>query len=795
MRYLTTIDSEINFKHGNTGSIVELKALDDHRVHKFNGQESVQLQLKNDTGYIKPVPAIVEGKTVTVKTEEFTELPSDTYYVELWVEDDGKKVIYPDEGFLTLNIRQNALQNEGKLISSITLEDFKNEFEKMKKEIEDKLNSVTDIDFKIIDGVLWINGKNTGAVIKGERGPEGPRGPEGQPGKDGKSAYQVWLDNGNTGSEADYLNSLKGKDADTKDFVDQESWNKFKDDLDNELSQKAGLDKVKSVLLDTPNRTLSIDGQTIKIPDEVDLTGYVKSDQVPKVIYDKDKHTLTIDGTEVSLPSNIDLSGYLTMDEAAKTYLSRGSAQDLYLKKEYQKTVEDGLKNLNDSKADIKDLDGYVPLKDVETLRGPKGDKGNDGPQGIQGIPGKDGLDGQSLWLYTYEKEAPIIGAWWSDLFGASELNEPKINDLVLLQNGDLVRVTKVEETAEGGNTSGGVFSTSDTVGSLRGPSGKDGQNGQDGKTGPQGENGKDGKSTYDLWVAQGNTGTVSEFLASLRGKDGTNGKDGLQGPQGTTGATGATGERGPQGIKGDKGDPGADGPQGLTGPQGPIGKQGPQGEVGPQGVQGEKGETGAQGPIGETGPQGPQGPQGPAGKPFEVEKTYKSIAEMEADKELGDNSFVMITSDIDDPDNSKLFFFNDGKFTFITDLSGAQGIKGERGDIGPQGPQGLKGEQGIQGPKGEQGPQGIQGVPGKDGKDGATGEQGPQGETGPQGPAGPQGEQGIQGPKGDKGDQGPQGIQGIQGPSPVKGVDYWTEADQEDIHTWIENQILEKAW
>lgn len=189
------------------------------------------------------------------------------------------------------------------------------------------------------------------------------------------------------------------------------------------------------------------------------------------------------------------------------------------------------------------------------------------------------------------------------------------------------------------------------------------------------------------------------------------------------------------------------------------------------------------------------QGPQGPAGKPFEVEKTYKSIAEMEADKELGDNSFVMITSDIDDPDNSKLFFFNDGKFTFITDLSGAQGIKGERGDIGPQGPQGLKGEQGIQGPKGEQGPQGIQGVPGKDGKDGATGEQGPQGETGPQGPAGPQGEQGIQGPKGDKGDQGPQGIQGIQGPSPVKGVDYWTEADQEDIHTWIENQILEKAW
>ncbi len=34
-----------------------------------------------------------------------------------------------------------------------------------------------------------------------------PRGPQG---KDGKSAYQIWLDNGNTGTEEDYLASLKG---------------------------------------------------------------------------------------------------------------------------------------------------------------------------------------------------------------------------------------------------------------------------------------------------------------------------------------------------------------------------------------------------------------------------------------------------------------------------------------------------------------------------------------------------------------------------------------------------------
>ena len=73
----------------------------------------------------------------------------------------------------------------------------------------------------------------------------------------------------------------------------------------------------------------------------------------------------------------------------------------------------------------------------------------------------------------------------------------------------------------------------------------------------------------------------------------------------------------------------------------------------------------------------------------------------------------------------------------------------------------------------------------------GPQGEQGPQGPVGPQGEQGPQGPQGDPGPKGDKGDkgdtgeQGPQGIQGIQGEkgdSPVKGVDYWTATDKQEI-------------
>ena len=51
---------------------------------------------------------------------------------------------------------------------------------------------------------------NAGTVpaVKGDTGERGERG---ETGADGKSAYDVWLEQGNTGSEADFLESLKGE--------------------------------------------------------------------------------------------------------------------------------------------------------------------------------------------------------------------------------------------------------------------------------------------------------------------------------------------------------------------------------------------------------------------------------------------------------------------------------------------------------------------------------------------------------------------------------------------------------
>lgn len=66
-------------------------------------------------------------------------------------------------------------------------------------------------------------------------------------------------------------------------------------------------------------------------------------------------------------------------------------------------------------------------------------------------------------------------------------------------------------------------------------------------------------------------------------------------------------------------------------------------------------------------------------------------------------------------------------------------------------------------------------------GDTGLTGPEGPQGETGPQGEQGIQGDQGIQGEKGDT---------GKPGYTPVRGTDYWTQADINTIQNYIDEQL-----
>ncbi|QYC53213.1 hypothetical protein [Clostridium phage CPQ8] len=53
------------------------------------------------------------------------------------------------------------------------------------------------------------------------------------------------------------------------------------------------------------------------------------------------------------------------------------------------------------------------------------------------------------------------------------------------------------------------------------------------------GARGKPGKSAYELWLENGNKGTIEDFLNSLRGRDGKQGRPGRQGEKGEKGDPG----------------------------------------------------------------------------------------------------------------------------------------------------------------------------------------------------------------------------------------------------------------
>lgn len=77
------------------------------------------------------------------------------------------------------------------------------------------------------------------------------------------------------------------------------------------------------------------------------------------------------------------------------------------------------------------------------------------------------------------------------------------------------------------------------------GEPGADGAAGADGAPGADGRDGDPGLSAYQVWLSAGNSGTIDDYLASLKGPKGD---QGVQGPQGVPGVIGP---QGPPGVGG----------------------------------------------------------------------------------------------------------------------------------------------------------------------------------------------------------------------------------------------------
>lgn len=414
---------------------------------------------------------------------------------------------------------------------------------------------------------------------------------------------------------------------------------------------------------------------------------------------------------------------------------------------------------------------GNTGAKGDKGIRGERGYTGETGPAGPRGLSGPEGLIGPAGRDGAPGAQGPTGAKGDTGQLGYTGPTGPRGLAGATGPKGDKgnpgIDGTDGQDGARGATGPKGETGPRGLTGETgpAGPTGSQGIQGIPGETGPagiDGDDGANGASAYQIWLAQGNTGTELDYLASIKGETGQTGPQGEQGIQGVQGLDGATGPRGLQGTpgidgatgpKGDQGDIGATGPQGLQGLTGPKGDAGIDGATGPSGPAGADGNDGADGTPGLPGPIGATGPQGLPGT-----DGIDGIDGATGPK--GDTGDRGLTG-----------------FTGPQGLQGDDGAKGDTGSTGPKGDQGIagptgpKGDTGTTGIDGATGPQGLQGPAGATGPKGNIGNTGPAGTPGLAGATGPRGltgPQGLTGPKGDKGDtgaQGPSGPAGATGP------------------------------
>lgn len=328
--------------------------------------------------------------------------------------------------------------------------------------------------------------------------------------------------------------------------------------------------------------------------------------------------------------------------------------------------------------------------------KGDKGDKGDPGPKGDSGEPGMQGEKGDQGIQGLQGPQGPQGIQGIKGDTGAQGIQGPQGPRG---EKGDPFTISKIYSSIDDMNAN---FATDGVL---------EGQFVIINSNVEEEDNGK-------LYIKTSENYQFVTDLSGAAGIQGPQGEQGIQGPQGEKGDQGEQGVQGPQGIQGEKGETGPQGEKGDSGepgPKGDPGEKGDQGDPGPKGDKGDQGEKGNDGVSiskveqtttgtnnGDTniitvtmsdgnsytfsvknGEQGIQGPQGEKGDPFKIVKTYPTIADMDADFDsdaVKEGQFVMISSNIEEEDNAKLYVKGTSMFTFVTDLSGAQGIQGSDG-------------------------------------------------------------------------------------------------------------------
>ena len=235
-----TIDQRV-FKHQDAQTKIKIALFENNSKVSLDSNSDYQFKIKNSSGYLKSEKLTIEDDHLVLTTDKFKDLTPDAYSFEVWENEDS---IYPSDSYGYFKITKNVSEIDGETIPVITIEDFEKRFDEAIKNAKgDKGDTgpqglqgpVGPQGPKGERGEVGPKGEKGDTGLQGEKGDKGDKGDTGERGADGKdgrdgvngkdgingtngrdgidgkSAYQVWLELGNSGSEQDFINSLKPK--------------------------------------------------------------------------------------------------------------------------------------------------------------------------------------------------------------------------------------------------------------------------------------------------------------------------------------------------------------------------------------------------------------------------------------------------------------------------------------------------------------------------------------------------------------------------------------------------------
>ena len=349
-------DSPKRFKVGDNDTnitIVPIEITDSvNTLAKMDKNANVRVLIRNKNTYITSITPVITDSEAVISSKKLVKMPAGEYFLELWVTTDGGTVVYPDRGFLPLFINENAEGETGDPITNVNADALRDE---LKQWVTEQLKTIhgSNIDLsnyftkgevtKLVDNnkvdltpyLKTVDGDNKylskGTVVLDTDGRTLTVGNNtiNIPNTVDLSGYakaeavpNITYNSGtNTinlnGTDIKLSSNVDLSDYYTKEQVD-DVINDHKIDLTPYLKTVDGDNKYLSkgtIVLDTNNRTLTVGGNTINIPNSVDLSEYAKAETVPNITYNSGTNTINLNGTDIKLSSNVDLSDYYTKSE------------------------------------------------------------------------------------------------------------------------------------------------------------------------------------------------------------------------------------------------------------------------------------------------------------------------------------------------------------------------------------------------------------------------------------------------------------------------------------------------